>query len=98
MNKRTVKIALWHQLNRIADKHAAHHGVMWLFEDSAGMSKSRTRMRIFKGIWIVSIHLYGVEIVATASDVRVALRAIKNDMKYITYNLARVVSQQGNTL
>lgn len=88
MNKRTVKIALWHQLNNIENKHHVHHDVMQKYEDSVfSLTKPTTQMRINSGIWTVSTELYGIEIICCADDVRYALRGVRDDIDYIGANL-----------
>lgn len=95
MNKRTVQIAIWHQLNNIEDKHQVHHDVMYLYEDQVFVtSKPTTQMRINNGIWTVSTWLYGVEIISCAADVRMALKGVKQDLEYVESGLYESLLRQ----
>lgn len=50
---------------------------------------NKIKMRCKNGIWTVQVEYYNVDVVCMASDVRTALKGLKDDMEYIEDGLAQ---------
>lgn len=63
--------------------------------EDMSLVKNKVKMRVHNGVWVTSVVHMGIELISSATDVRVSLRGLQESIRYLEINLYRIIIRDG---